>query len=104
LPRRRPPLFASIRGLRRSDWLPDGRLLVSGQEGLLVCSEHDGLFSTYADLRSLSPHGWNEIVVDGRGNVYVNSVNFDFMGFLEGRAQFALPSNTFEKTRIDCAS
>jgi sugar lactone lactonase YvrE len=71
------------------DWLPDGRLLVSGREGLLVCSEHDGLFSIYADLRSLSPHGWNEIVVDGRGNVYVNSVNFDFMGFLEGRAQFA---------------
>jgi sugar lactone lactonase YvrE len=71
------------------DWLPDGRLLVSGQEGLLVRSESDGPFSIYADLHSFSRHGWNEIVVDGRGNAYVNSVGFDFMAFLEGRAEFA---------------
>jgi sugar lactone lactonase YvrE len=66
----------------------DGRLLVSGQEGLLVRNESDGSFSLYADLRSLSRHGWNEIVVDGRGNAYVNSIGFDFMGFLEGRAEY----------------
>src|SRR3712207_4760715 len=54
------------------DWLPDGRLLVSGQEGLLVRNERDGLFSLYADMHNLSRHGWNEIVVDGRGNIYVN--------------------------------
>ena len=42
------------------DWLPDGRLLVSGQEGILVHNERDGLFSLYADLHSLSRHGWNE--------------------------------------------
>jgi sugar lactone lactonase YvrE len=55
------------------DWLPDGRLLVvSGQEGLLLRLEPDGTFVTHADLRQFAPGGWNEIVVDGRGNIYVN--------------------------------
>jgi sugar lactone lactonase YvrE len=56
------------------DWLPDGRLLiVSGQARLLLCREPDGSFVTYADLTTLSTNAWNEIVVDGRGNAYVNS-------------------------------
>jgi sugar lactone lactonase YvrE len=55
------------------DWLPDGRLLiVSGREGLLLRRERDGTLVTYADLRGLSDKGWNEIVVDGRGNAYIN--------------------------------
>src|SRR5438093_10214817 len=56
------------------DWLPNGRLLVvSGQEGLLLRQEPDGSLVTHADLNSLSDQGWNEIVVDRRGNIYVNS-------------------------------
>ncbi|SDA65242.1 SMP-30/gluconolactonase/LRE family protein [Mesorhizobium qingshengii] len=55
------------------DWLPDGRLLVvSGREGLLLRQEADGRLVTHADLRPLSKSPWNEIVVDGRGNIYVN--------------------------------
>ncbi|RWC65774.1 MAG: SMP-30/gluconolactonase/LRE family protein [Mesorhizobium sp.] len=55
------------------DWLPDGRLLViAGREGLLLRQEADGSLVTHADLRSLSKSPWNEIVVDGRGNIYVN--------------------------------
>ncbi|QND65556.1 SMP-30/gluconolactonase/LRE family protein [Mesorhizobium loti] len=55
------------------DWLPDGRLLVvSGREGLLLRQEADGSLVTHADLRNLSKSPWNEIVVDGRGNIYVN--------------------------------
>src|SRR5262245_55428277 len=55
------------------DWLPDGRLLtVSGREGLLLRQEPDGSLVTHADLRGLSDQVWNEIVVDGRGNAYVN--------------------------------
>jgi sugar lactone lactonase YvrE len=56
------------------DWLPDGRLLiVSGREGLLKRREHDGSLVTHSDLRSLSDKGWwNEIVIDGRGNTYIN--------------------------------
>ena len=55
------------------DWLPDGRLLVvSGRDGLLLRQEADGTLATHADLRPLSKSPWNEIVVDGRGNAYVN--------------------------------
>ncbi|MDX8481961.1 SMP-30/gluconolactonase/LRE family protein [Mesorhizobium sp. VK24D] len=55
------------------DWLSDGRLLViSGREGLLLRREPDGSLVTHADLRGLSKNPWNEIVVDGRDNIYVN--------------------------------
>ncbi|TIP10292.1 SMP-30/gluconolactonase/LRE family protein [Mesorhizobium sp.] len=55
------------------DWLPDGRLLVvCGCEGLVLRQETDGTLVTHADLRGLSRSPWNEIVVDGRGNIYVN--------------------------------
>lgn len=63
------------------DWLPDGRLLiVSGGDRLLLRREMDGSLVTHSDLTSLSDHPWNEIVVDGRGNAYVNSIGFDFPG------------------------
>jgi len=63
------------------DWLPDGRLLiVSGRESLLLRREPDGSLVTHADLRGLSDQGWNEIVVDGRGNAYVNGGGFDRPG------------------------
>src|SRR5262249_43936024 len=55
------------------DWLPDGHLLiVAVRESRLVRKEPDGSLVTHADLRSVSDKGWNEIVVDGRGNAYVN--------------------------------
>jgi sugar lactone lactonase YvrE len=58
------------------DWLRDGRLLVvSGREGLLLRRESDGSLTTHADLTSLSRGAWNEIVVDGRGNAYVNTAD-----------------------------
>ena len=52
------------------DWLPDGRLLVTG-EGL-TRREPDGSMVPHADLSSLGVGRFNEIVVDGRGNIYVN--------------------------------
>jgi sugar lactone lactonase YvrE len=62
------------------DWLPDGRLLVvSGPEARLLRQEPDGSLVTHADLRGVA-RGWNEIVVDGRGNAYVNGSDFDFLG------------------------
>src|SRR5215813_5323576 len=55
------------------DWLPDGRLLiVSGRENRIVRREPDGSLVTHVDLHNISDQGWNEIVVDGRGNAYVN--------------------------------
>jgi sugar lactone lactonase YvrE len=54
------------------DWLPDGRLLiVHSRDRLLLRREPDGSLATHADLGRLG-EGWNEIVVDGRGNAYVN--------------------------------
>jgi sugar lactone lactonase YvrE len=63
------------------DWLPDGRLLlVSAREGLLLRRERDGSLVTHGDLSSVSvPPAGNELVVDGRGNAYVNGGGFDLM-------------------------
>jgi sugar lactone lactonase YvrE len=62
------------------DWLPDGRLLiVSSRDALLLRRDPDGSLVTHAELSSLSDRGWNEIVVDGRGNAYVNGGGFDLM-------------------------
>ena len=63
------------------NWLPDGRMLVTGSELLRV--EPDGSRIRHADLGELSPYGWSELTVDGRGNAYVNSLNFDFAEFGE---------------------
>jgi sugar lactone lactonase YvrE len=54
------------------DWLPDGRLLLTGDR--LRRQEHDGSMVTVAEQSA------NEIVVDGRGNIYVNGADFDFAG------------------------
>jgi sugar lactone lactonase YvrE len=59
------------------DWLPDGRLLVTGKE--LLRMEPDGSMIRHTDLSGISSFGWNEIVVDGRGNIYLNSINFEFL-------------------------
>ena len=55
------------------DWLPDGRLLVvAGPEGRLLRQESNGSLVDHADLSAFGSGGLNEIVVDGRGNIYVN--------------------------------
>ena len=59
-------------------FLPDGRLvIVSSPDGRLLRREPDGSLVMHADLGT---PGWNDIVVDGRGNAYVNCVGFDFPG------------------------
>ncbi|MGH3563183.1 MAG: SMP-30/gluconolactonase/LRE family protein [Mycobacterium sp.] len=61
------------------DFLPDGSLvLASGPRRALLRRSADGTLTRYADLSALSRYGSNDIVVDGRGNTYVNNVNFDF--------------------------
>jgi sugar lactone lactonase YvrE len=63
------------------NWLPDGRLLVTGPE--LMRIEPDGSRVRHADLGAISPYGWSELTIDGRGNAYVNTLNFDFAQFGE---------------------
>ena len=54
-------------------------MLVTGPE--LIRVEPDGSRIRHADLSHISPFGWSELTVDGRGNVYVNTINFDFAEF-----------------------
>jgi sugar lactone lactonase YvrE len=54
------------------DWLPDGALLITGDK--LRRQDPDGSLAVQAD------QGGNEIVVDGRGNTYLNGADFDFAG------------------------
>lgn len=80
--------------------LPDGRMLiVSMRDGLLLRREPDGSLATYADLSSLSRHPWNDLVVDGRGNAYVNNIGFDFPGgtFAPGLVALVTPDGSIRQ-------
>jgi sugar lactone lactonase YvrE len=78
------------------DWLPDGRLVATS--GTHVLRERpDGSLATYAELGNFCKKGLNEIVVDGRGNVYVNDVGFDLMAgekFAPGMIALLTPDGT----------
>jgi sugar lactone lactonase YvrE len=59
------------------DFLPDGRmLLVAGPT--LLRQEPDGSLVPHADLGAFGTTPFNDIVVDDRGNAYVNNIGFDF--------------------------
>ncbi len=67
------------------DWLPDGTLLIlSASSKSVLRRESDGGAAApvrlvpHQDLTGLSTKPWNEIVVDGRGNTYLNNIGFDF--------------------------
>ncbi|WP_432993199.1 SMP-30/gluconolactonase/LRE family protein [Dactylosporangium sp. CA-233914] len=66
-------------------WLRDGRLLVvpknPGPGRRLLRREPGGTLAPHGDLASL-PGDLNELVVDGRGNAYVNGVGFPFLEFI----------------------
>ncbi len=60
-----------------TETLPDGRLLITGET--LLRRESDGSLVVHADISEVCTRGCSEIVVDGRGNIYVNSIEFDFL-------------------------
>jgi sugar lactone lactonase YvrE len=67
-------------------WLPDGRLvIVSSPDGRLLRREPDGSLVTHAHL---GQPGWNDIVADGRGNIYVNRAGFNPVAGEEVRPGF----------------
>jgi sugar lactone lactonase YvrE len=81
------------------DWLPTGQfLLFSSRQGLLLRRESGGELVTHADLTGLAKPGlpWNEIVIDGRGNAYLNNQGFDFPGgqFAPGTIALLTPDGT----------
>lgn len=73
------------------DWLPDGRLLIaSSSDTPLLRMEQDGSLVAHA----ASDRRWNELVVDGRGNAYVNGAGFDVLAgaaFAPGIVAVATP-------------
>jgi sugar lactone lactonase YvrE len=78
-PETRPDSGGAAQGPYSIDWLPDRRLLiVSGRDRVLLRREPDGSLVPHGDLSGLD-RGFNEIVVDGRGNAYVNGAGFDFV-------------------------
>lgn len=63
------------------DWLVDGSLVVvSGGTGLLLISDGEDSLVTFADLRGLARHPWNEIAVHRSGNIYVNGIGMTSVG------------------------
>lgn len=83
------------------DHLPDGRLLiVDSSERRILRREPDGSLVTHADLAALDHHPWNDIVVDGRGNAYVNNIGFDFPDGEPGPGIVALVSPTGSARRV----
>lgn len=63
------------------DFAADGTLLVVGSaQSALLRVEPDGSLARQADLSPVARTPWNEIVLDARGNAYVNCICFDFPG------------------------
>jgi sugar lactone lactonase YvrE len=85
-------------------WLPDGRLvIVSSPDGLLLRREPDGSLVTHANL---GRPGWNDIVADGRGNVYVNGAGFNPMAgeaFRPGGVSLVTADGTVRQVADDIA-
>jgi sugar lactone lactonase YvrE len=58
----------------------DNALLIARRSGLIERQQSDGSFTTYTDLASLSDKPWNDMVVDGRNNLYIGNIGFEFPG------------------------
>ena len=85
------------------DWLPDGTLLVTGPG--LNRIEPDGSMVPHADMGATGADHFNEIVVDGRGNVYVNGGN-DFHpdeGVAPGFIALVTPDGSVRRVADDIA-
>jgi sugar lactone lactonase YvrE len=79
------------------DFAADRRpLVVAGRDGRMLRREPDGALARYADLGDLSVSPWNDIVVDGAGNAYVDNIGFDFPGgpFAPGTLALVSPDGT----------
>jgi sugar lactone lactonase YvrE len=101
----RGEVVANVRSLPLcTAWLPDGRLvIVSSQEGLLLRLESDGSLTTHANL---GRPGWNDIVADGRGSIYVNGPGFNPMAgeaFRPGGVSHVAPDGSVRQVADDIA-
>ena len=101
----RSEVIASVDSLPLcSAWLPEGELvIVSSAEGRLLRRTADGELVLHADL---GRPGWNDIVVDGRCNAYVNRGGFDPMAgeaFKPGAVHLAAADGSVREVTDDIA-
>lgn len=82
------------------DFLADGTLIVTGEDAILRLQS--GELVPYVDLSGLGSL-WNEIVVDPRGNIYVNNIGFAFgqEEFKPGFIALVTPDGTTRKVADD---
>src|SRR3954469_1411869 len=72
-----PQVVARMQGLPFCiDWLPDGRMLITGADGRLRRLEADGTLAIHADLGG--GFSWDDNAIDARGNAFVNNIGYDF--------------------------
>jgi sugar lactone lactonase YvrE len=86
------------------DWQRDGRQLVIADKTLWR-RDKNGVLTPWVDLSAYGEMGWNEIVTDGRGNTYLNNVNFKVPGgeFRPGHAALVRPDGSIEIVAKDLA-
>jgi sugar lactone lactonase YvrE len=88
------------------DFLPDGRLLiVDSAQRRLLRREPDGTLVQHAGLSPVADKPWNDIVADDQGNVYVNTIGFDFPGgeFAPGMVALVSPDGSIGQVVGDLA-
>ncbi len=79
------------------DFTPHGELIVvSSRSQQLLRWGDDRELSPFAQLGEISRKPWNDIVIDGRGNAYVNCIGFDFPGgeFAPGLVALVTPDGS----------
>lgn len=86
------------------DWLPDGDLVTTGGTAGLQRLSADAGSSSIA-LTALSDKPFNDIVVDRRGNVFVDNIGFDFPGgeFAPGFVAVVTPDGAARRVADDLA-
>jgi sugar lactone lactonase YvrE len=86
------------------DWTADGTCLVVNNPARQLQRLANGRFTDFADLSAAS-HGYNELVTDDSGHIYLNNVNFDFPGgeFRPGYIALVRPDGTVERQAGDLA-
>ena len=84
-------------------WLPDGRMLVVAMKARkLIIVEPDGSMSDYADLRDLTAHLCNDMLVDAQGRAWVGNFGFDLDADLAERGMdVILDHPTTNLVRVD---
>ena len=83
-------------------WMPDGTLLVVAMKARKLMRLENGQLVEHADLRDLTAHLCNDMVVDARGNAYVGNFGFDLDAEFKARGvDVILDHPTTNLVRVD---